>query len=334
MKTSFNCFAGIDVSKRWLDVVIVVADQPNQFRHKRIANTPQGIDELLQWTRTTTGDKQVLYCMEHTGLYSRLAATLLIGHNCSVWMEHALQIKRSSGMLRGKNDKADAKTIARYALTHHSRAVLWTMLDDQLQHLNDLLAMRERLINAHKALVVPINEMASAGFTKAAEQLQENCAQSIAGLEKDITSTEQQIERVIGENEQWQHQVNLVKSVKGVGRVTAWFFLVFTRGFTILHDPRKLACYAGVAPFEHSSGSSIRGRTRVSVFANRLLKRLLHLGAMSAIASKGELQEFYLRKVAQGKNKMSVINAVRNKIVHRICAVIRKNQKYIPTLGV
>jgi transposase len=93
-----------------------------------------------------------------------------------------------------------------------------------------------------------------------------------------------------------------------------------------------------VAPFEHSSGSSVRagppgGRSRVSQHARKRppggpVKFLFHLAAMSAVRVKGELQVYYQRKVAEGKNKMSVLNAVRNKIIHRICAVVRRGEKY------
>ncbi|WP_246082180.1 IS110 family transposase [Spirosoma lacussanchae] len=101
-----------------------------------------------------------------------------------------------------------------------------------------------------------------------------------------------------------------------------------TDEFKNFAEPKKLACHAGVAPFEHSSGSSIRGRSRVNQHARKRLKFLFHLAAMSAIRVKGELQTYYQRKVAEGKNKMSILNAVRNKLIHRICAVVKRKQKY------
>ena len=101
-----------------------------------------------------------------------------------------------------------------------------------------------------------------------------------------------------------------------------------TEGFTAINDPRKMACYCGVVPFDHQSGTSIRHRPRVSVFADKTMKSLLHLAAMSAIRLNNDLGKYYKRKVEQGKNKMSVINAVRNKIIHRIFAVIKNQTMY------
>ena len=94
------------------------------------------------------------------------------------------------------------------------------------------------------------------------------------------------------------------------------------------NEPKQLACHAGVAPFEHRSGSSVRGRTRVNQHARKKLKVLFHLGALAAVRVKGELRNYYERKVGEGKNKMLVLNAVRNKLIHRICAVVKRGEKY------
>jgi transposase len=104
--------------------------------------------------------------------------------------------------------------------------------------------------------------------------------------------------------------------------------LVYTHGFTRLSDSRKLACYCGVAPFVYQSGTSIKGKTGVSKFANGELKRTLHMAAISSVQHNPELHEYYQRKVADGKSKMSVIKAVRNKLLHRIVAVVKRGTAY------
>jgi transposase len=89
-----------------------------------------------------------------------------------------------------------------------------------------------------------------------------------------------------------------------------------------------MACYAGVVPFDYQSGTSIRYKPKVSVFADKELKKILHMAAMSAIQIDNDLRTYYLRKVEEGKNKMSVINAVRNKIIHLIFALINNKTVY------
>ena len=96
----------------------------------------------------------------------------------------------------------------------------------------------------------------------------------------------------------------------------------------MIPEAKKFACYVGVAPFEHTSGTSVRGKTKVSKMANMTLKKLLHMAAMSAIQCNEELKVFYQRKVAEGKNKMSVINAVRNKLISRVFACIKHRRRY------
>ncbi len=119
-----------------------------------------------------------------------------------------------------------------------------------------------------------------------------------------------------------------MRSVPGVGEILCWNFLVKTNEFKSITDPRKFACYSGVSPFENSSGTSIFGRNRVSVFADKSMKKLLHMGALSAIRLENDLAIYYRRKVEEGKNKMAVLNALRNKIIHIIFALIKNQSKH------
>jgi transposase len=114
----------------------------------------------------------------------------------------------------------------------------------------------------------------------------------------------------------------------GMGRVTASELIISTNEFKDFDSAKKLACYAGVAPFEHSSGKSLRGRTRVNHQANKRLKTLLQLVAMRTVRLKNKFARYYQRKVEEGKNKMLVLNAVRNKLLHTLFALVKHNQKY------
>lgn len=93
--------------------------------------------------------------------------------------------------------------------------------------------------------------------------------------------------------------------------------LVKTNGYKGICNPRKFACYAGVAPFSQRSGTSINKKTRASHLADKTMKRLLHMAAMRAIQLENDLKKYYIRKVNQRENKMLVLNAERNKIIHR-----------------
>ena len=123
--------------------------------------------------------------------------------------------------------------------------------------------------------------------------------------------------------------LSLVGHLRNIVGLTMEDAMVYTNGFTILKDTRKLACYCGVAPFEYSSGSSIRGKTKVHYMANKKLKCNLHMASLSAIKLDADMKTYYERKVAEGKNKMSVLNAVKNKLLARVVAVVNKGEEYV-----
>ena len=119
-----------------------------------------------------------------------------------------------------------------------------------------------------------------------------------------------------------------VQSVDGVGIVTAVEIIVTTNEFENYADAKKLACHCGVVPFKKESGTSKKGRAGVSPKANKKMKRLLHLAALAAIKVKGEFKQYYERKKAEGKHVMSVLNAIRNKLVLRIFACVKNKRNY------
>ena len=150
----------------------------------------------------------------------------------------------------------------------------------------------------------------------------------ISNIDKQLKIIEHKIELIIQEDQILQDQSNRLRTIPGVGKVLTWMMITKTQGFCRINNPRKMACYAGVVPFDHQSGTSLRFKPKVSVFADKELKKVLHLAAMSAIRLDNELRVYYLRKVEEGKNKMSILNAIRNKIIHRIFALINNETIY------
>src|SRR5690606_37938065 len=121
-------------------------------------------------------------------------------------------------------------------------------------------------------------------------------------IEDQIKAIEKKIYALIVSDSRLNEAYQLITSVPGVGKILACNLLVRTGESASISSPRKLACYAGVAPFSHQSGTSIRGRNRVSHYADKDLKKLLHLASMSVIRLSGDMRDYYQRKVAEGKN--------------------------------
>jgi len=152
--------------------------------------------------------------------------------------------------------------------------------------------------------------------------------QTLAGLQSDLKKTNQAIDALIDADKRLKKLFSCIESVPGVGRVTAPEIIINTNEFNRINNARKYPCYAGEAPFEHISGTSVRGKTRTCKKANRKAKSLLHMASLVPSRYCEELREYYERKVAEGKNKMNVLNAVKNKIIHRIFACVNQKRKY------
>ncbi len=120
----------------------------------------------------------------------------------------------------------------------------------------------------------------------------------------------------------------------GIGHLTAVYLLCCTNNFAGKISGKQLASYAGVVPFEHSSGTSIKGRPRVHKMANKELKKMIHLCALSVLKYSPEFKHYFERKKAEGKNGMSVLNAIRNKLLLRVVAVVNKQQPYVENMTV
>ncbi len=323
----YKYFFGVDVSKRTVDVTLMKDDIPN---HRQFSNDSVGMDELMQWLNELIPEfDNVLFCMEATGLYCFPLTQFLTSKAIDLWIEHAAQIKKTIAFDRGKNDKIDSRRIAVYASKNLDRLRLWKPVSSTLEKIKHLASLRERLVETKKRLVTPIREFEEMGNTAMAKLLSKTIKSSLIAIDKDLNNVEARIMAIVNEDENLKHLYKLITSVVGIGFVTAINLLVYTNGFTVLKDTRKLACYCGVAPFEYSSGSSVRGKTKVHYMANKKLKCNLHMASLSAVKIDADLKAYYERKIAEGKSKLSVLNAVKNKLLARVIAVVNKQREYV-----
>jgi transposase len=323
----YKNFFGVDISKKTIDVTLL---KDAEQIHRQFSNDSQGMDELMNWFKELRLDySNALFCMEATGLYC-FPLTQFLAENCiDTWIEHPTQIKRANAMDRGKNDKIDSRRIAAYASKNLDRLRLWKPASITIDKIKHLASLRERLVETKKRLLTPIKEFEAMGNISMAKLLSKSIKSSLAAIDKDLNNVEIRITEIVNQDENLKQLYKLITSVVGIGFVTAINLLIHTNGFTVLKDTRKLACYCGVAPFEYSSGTSIRGKTRVHFMANKKLKCNLHMASLSAVKLDADLKIYYERKVAEGKNKMSVLNAVKNKLLARVVAVVNKGQEYV-----
>jgi transposase len=317
--------AGIDVSKLTLDICLLInADE----KYYKVSNTTKSIKTFFVKLLKQNPGLRLIICMENTGYYNWPSYNAFKGMPLDLFVVNGLHLKRSMGMVRGKTDIIDAKRIANFIATHKSDLKPYLIPRKEIRTIQALLAQRNRLVETKKKLSVPTSELSFVADKELLKKIKKSSEKVINEIEYQILSVEKELHSLIEEDAELKQKYEYITSVQGVGKVLAWTMLVKTNEFKTINEPRKLACYAGVVPFEYQSGSSVYKKPRVSFMADKTLKKLLHLSAMRAIQLKGDLQNYYQRKVNEGKNKMLVLNAVRNKIVARICAMVNKQRKY------
>jgi len=324
----FTYVIGTDVSKNELDFAVMHGK--TFLFHKEIANNPQDINAFLKELAKLPGFalNSAVFCMEHTGIYNNHLLCCLHKKKANICLEAATQIKNSLGNIRGKNDKIDAIRIAEYAYKNREELRLWTPKREVVQQLAHLATTRTRLIDAKKMLQTPLKETGAFVSKHIARQNESVCAKTLNAIEADLKKVDQLMDKIIGSDEELTRVFTLVTSVTGIGKVTAVQVVVTTNEFKDICNPKQFACHAGVAPFTDDSGK-VTKKARVSPMANKKIKTLLHLAAMVAIQFDPEIKLYYLRMVnVEKKNKMSVINAVRNKLILRIFACVKQNRLY------
>lgn len=321
----FKNAIGIDVSKASLQVV-----NYNSSAETQVSNDPQGLKQLLKWSKA---DKETIFCFEHTGMYSLPLAVFLAEQEVPFVLVPGLEIKRSLGLVRGKNDRIDAKHLARYAYLRREELVPSTLPSKSINKLKSLLNLREKMVRQRAGYQSTVKELQS--FMKMAKKdiLLSSQMDLIDTLKQQIQKIEKEINDTIKGDSELNRLFSLVTSVKGVGLILGSSFLVYTNCFIAFDDWRKFASYSGIAPFDYQSGSSINRTKRVHRFANKKLKSLLSNAATTSIQFNPEMKFYYQRRLQQGKSKMSTINIIRNKIVSRVFAAVKRGTPYVQTMA-
>lgn len=317
---------GIDISKSDFDIRI----HSNQM-YRCFENKNEGFKKMVEWTYRNSSflKEETLFVFEHTGLYSYKLSVFLTDQGIPFIVVPGLEIKRSLGISRGKDDKIDARRIAQYAYRLRDEIEPYKLPSEQIRSLKSLLSLRCRFVKQRAGFKASLKEQELILTKKLNKILFETQKRTINYLSKQIKRINDEMERIIMNDKELQEQFNLIISIKGVGIQTALFMIAYTSAFTKFKNARKFASYCGIAPFPNSSGTSIRGRSKVSNLANKKIKSLLDLCAKVAIQYNSEMKLFYNRRVEKGKNKMSTINIVRNKLVARIFAVIERKTPYV-----
>lgn len=333
MKKEVKFFMGMDVSKLWVDiaVMLVVAHCKQPMVNERFDNDAQGMKALHKWLKKlkVSFDENTLLVIENTGVYHRVVWEYCSTHDLPLYIGNAAHIKWSLGLVRGKNDKVDSQRLCSYAFKNADELKATPVLNPVFLKLKDMMTSRSRLLAQFNSIKVYLNELKLSNSKETQAVIEQAHKTAIEGIKQSIKYVEKQIQQIIKENQAIETNYKLLTSVPGIGHLTAVYIICCTNNFICKITGKQLCSYAGVAPFGNTSGTSIKGREKVHKMANKELKKLLHMGAVSAITHYPEFRDYYDRKIKEGKHPQVVLNAIRSKIALRAVAVVNSKKVYV-----
>ena len=316
-----NIFIGIDVSKQTVDLSVYTNEHYQSFQLK---NTKITLNAFFK----KFNKQSISICMENTGRYNFILYDVLKKFDYDVYVVHPMHIKNSIGFTRGKSDKIDAKRICLFIQKNHTELDKWTPNTKEVEEFKILLSERNNLIK-HITRLKQQNKSMALCSTKRTRATIKRKKNQIEQTQKEVKFIENMLNDIVNSHQELKQNLKRITSIPGVGKVTAWTLIAKTNGFTRLLNPRKLGCFCGVVPFDQQSGTSIKTKPRVSKMADKELKTVLQMCAMRTVRMQNSsLRKYYLRKVEQGKNKMLVLNNIRNKIIHLVLALIKNKSFY------
>ena len=317
---------GVDVSKDKLDSALL--REEDKLKTKVIANKQTGWQELLDWALKNTGLEVALlhFVMEATGIYHEQLATFLYKAGAKVSVVNPAQVKfyaQSLGV-RSKNDKKDSVVLARYGVKETPN--LWEPEAEEIRILKALLA---RFDGIEKDLQREKNRQEKAENSLAPEEVIRSLTLMIEQLETEQERLDKLIEEHINKHDTLKENKALLESIPAVGKVIATRMLMVI-GSRQFEDAHQCAAYLGLVPVQHESGSSVRGRSKLSKAGNPVIRAKLYMAAVVAIRHNPDIKAQYQRLTSKGKSKMSALGAAMRKLVHICFGVLKHQQLYQP----
>ena len=304
--------------------------------YHRVDNEVSAIEQQLQELIDISliDAEDLMVCAEHTGHYIYPLTVACKNKQVDLWLESGYNIKCEARKERGKSDKEDSRRIAEYGYKNRQDARYYSIPDRDIALLESLLAERAGYVTERGKLEGQLGDQKDYTDSEVYKAKAKRQKKLIRQYDMLIEETEKELERLMVENKTMGHQAALLETIPGVGRQTAMKMIAATSAFTLFENGRQFCCYAGTAPFAYTSGTSIHSKHKVSQRADKKLKAMLHLCALS-VATRCKPNHFscyYRRKVDEGKNPMSVLNAIRSKLVLTMFAIIRTDQPYSPEI--
>jgi transposase len=314
---------GIDISKK--DFYVSLLTEIRATKPKKFTNNTEGFESLHNWLRQQNV-VELHACMEATSIYGEALAEFLYGAGFQVSVVNPTRIKgfAKSELLRTKTDSVDAALIARFCAA--MKPSLWTPTAPEVKELQALL---RRLESVTEMMSCEQNRLETATPTVAA----------LTQSHLDYLQQQQQlIKKLISDHfDQHPHlkqQRELLTSIPGIGDLTASILLAEIGDVSDYDNARQLAAYVGLTPCERTSGTSVKGKTRLSCTGNVRLRKALYMPAVVAMRHNPLLKAMSERLLGRGKVKMQVIGALMRKLVHLAFGILKSQKPFDPNYAI
>jgi transposase len=307
---------GIDVSKSTLDAELLGLSTP---RRAQFANTAKGFEKLGKWLGRWKVER-VHACMEATGSYGEAVALWLVEHDHVVSIVNPLRIKAyaQSELVRTKTDRVDAGVIARFCRAQRPEA--WSPPSREQRELPALVRRLESLEEMRRA---EVNRLETADGV-----VRESVERHVQYLDEEIEETQRAIDEQVDGGEELHHQCTLLETIPGVGRRTAARLLGEMEKIAEYESAREVAAAAGLVPRERQSGTSVRGRARMSKVGSRRVRELLYFPAIVAMKHNPVIRALKERLAARGKTTMVIVGAAMRKLLVLCYGVLKSGEAF------
>lgn len=330
MKKTVKQVCGIDVAQKELVVSLgrMYDDLTLEiYAHKSFPNTSNGFVALLEWIKKLTNEAvEVGYVMEATGVYHESLAYLLHQQNRKVSIVLPNKISNYFRTLDVKTvtDKTASEAITRFGLER--KLDNWKPPSPTFKKLRQLTRERDQLVQTRTAAKNQLHaEQTEAEPNKSSVA---RVKKQIAFLDKQEQEIKTEIAGLVNKDDSVKKKIKRITSIPGVGLLTAATVLAETNGFELIRNKKQLTSYAGLDIKEKQSGTSVKGKPRISKKGNKYLRKAMHLPALAAIRSDERFKAIFARLVSKHGIKMKAAVAVQRKLLELIYIVYKTENLY------
>jgi transposase len=330
MKKNLKQVLGIDVAQKELVVCLgrMYDDwTPELYGYKTFTNTVKGFEAMVLWVKKlTVEDISIRYVMEATGVYHESLAYFLEGkgHEVSIVLPNKISNYFRTLDVKTVTDKTAAEAITRFGLERKLDS--WKRPKEIFRNLKQLTRERDQTVAERTVAKNQLHAEETQAYPNKRSVVRIKAR--IKLLNKQVTEIKNEVTVLVKEEKDVSKSVEIICSIPGVGLLTAATVLAETNGFELIRNKRQLTSYAGLDIQEKQSGTSVKGKPKISKRGNKHLRKAMHLPALSAIRHEEKFKAIFVRLVSKHGIKMKAAVAVQRNLLEMIYTVYKTNKPY------